>query len=200
MSFLIGSHGARLSLRPIIGCGAIAGPSRPKPSIPFRTASFLSTQARLPKTIPLIPRHVSHLSSTTTRSSPPSSAPPPTQPPHPEPESHSPTPTNLSIDPSKPTPKTSETSQAKTDWRIILKLAENIWPANSPATKVRVLGALGLLVAGKVLNVQVPFFFKGIVDGLNVPITEASTVYLLAGTAILGCESVHEATLCRGSC
>jgi len=47
--------------------------------------------------------------------------------------------------------------------------------------------ALGLLVAGKLLNVQVPFFFKQIVDSLNVPITESTTVWVLAGASIAGC-------------
>lgn len=81
-----------------------------------------------------------------------------------------------------------EKSQAQADWRIIKKLAGNIWPKNSPAVKFRVGGALALLIAGKVLNVQVPFFFKQIVDALNVPITESSTVWVLAGASIAGCK------------
>ncbi|WWD04175.1 iron-sulfur clusters transporter ATM1, mitochondrial [Kwoniella europaea PYCC6329] len=85
------------------------------------------------------------------------------------------------------TPKDlSHSVQDKTDWRIIVKLAENIWPKNNPKVKIRVIGALGLLVAGKILNVQVPFFFKTIVDSLNVPITESSTVWVLAGASIAG--------------
>ncbi|WVO24643.1 iron-sulfur clusters transporter ATM1, mitochondrial [Cryptococcus decagattii] len=77
-------------------------------------------------------------------------------------------------------------SQDKTDWSIIVKLAGNIWPKNNPNVKLRVIGALTLLVAGKVLNVQVPFFFKTIVDSLNVPITESTTVWVLAGASIAG--------------
>ena len=92
------------------------------------------------------------------------------------------------LDPHQVTATKSEKSQAQTDWRIVMKLAENIWPRNSPKTKIRVLGALALLVGGKVLNVQVPFFFKDIVDSLNVPITSSTTVWVLAGTAIAGCE------------
>ncbi|WRT69765.1 iron-sulfur clusters transporter ATM1, mitochondrial [Kwoniella shivajii] len=80
----------------------------------------------------------------------------------------------------------SASSQDKTDWRIILKLAHNIWPKNNPKVKIRVMGALALLIAGKILNVQVPFFFKTIVDSLNVPITESSTVWVLAGASIAG--------------
>ncbi|WWC73639.1 iron-sulfur clusters transporter ATM1, mitochondrial [Kwoniella pini CBS 10737] len=80
----------------------------------------------------------------------------------------------------------SDSSQDKTDWKIIVKLAGNIWPKNNPKVKIRVIGALGLLVAGKILNVQVPFFFKTIVDSLNVPLTESSTVWILAGASIAG--------------
>jgi hypothetical protein len=42
-----------------------------------------------------------------------------------------------------------------------------------------------------VLNVQVPFFFKDIVDAMNVPITEGSTVWILAGASVAGCESTY---------
>ncbi|KAK8849736.1 iron-sulfur clusters transporter ATM1, mitochondrial [Kwoniella newhampshirensis] len=85
-----------------------------------------------------------------------------------------------------PVASTTEKSQDKTDWSIIVKLAGNIWPKDNPKVKLRVLGALGLLVAGKVLNVQVPFFFKAIIDGLNVPITDSTTVWVLAGASIAG--------------
>jgi ATP-binding cassette subfamily B (MDR/TAP) protein 7 len=69
-----------------------------------------------------------------------------------------------------------------------MQLARNVWPKDSPGVKIRVAGALGLLVAGKLLNVQVPFFFKQIVDSLNVPITESTTVWVLAGASIAGCK------------
>lgn len=98
-------------------------------------------------------------------------------------------PTTTSVNPDAPTAPVSEKSQALTDWRIILKLAENIWPRDSPKTKIRVLAAMALLVGGKVLNVQVPFFFKDIVDSLNVPITSGTSVWILAGASIAGCKS-----------
>ena len=50
----------------------------------------------------------------------------------------------------------------------------------------------------QLLNVQVPFFFKNIVDQLNIPLAELSselTVYTLAGTAIVGCPSSRRASL-----
>ncbi|GHJ88227.1 hypothetical protein NliqN6_4629 [Naganishia liquefaciens] len=84
--------------------------------------------------------------------------------------------------------KVSDKEQRLTDWAIVRKLAGNIWPSGPGSTeiKIRVVGALGLLVAGKILNVQVPFFFKQIVDAMNVEITASSTVWLLAGSAIAG--------------
>ena len=69
---------------------------------------------------------------------------------------------------------------------------------------------LGLLIVGKViqtklqkrfmehfqvLNVQVPFLFKGIVDALNVPITADTTVWVVAGSLIAGCKSFRYSTL-----
>lgn len=39
----------------------------------------------------------------------------------------------------------------------------------------------------QVLNVQVPQIFKWVVDSLNVDITSASTVWVLAGSLIIGC-------------
>jgi ATP-binding cassette subfamily B (MDR/TAP) protein 7 len=97
-------------------------------------------------------------------------------------------PSTIGINPDQPSKEISEKSQAKADWRIIIQLARNVWPKNSPGVKIRVAGALGLLVAGKLLNVQVPFFFKHIVDSLNVPITESTTVWVLAGASIAGCK------------
>lgn len=92
------------------------------------------------------------------------------------------------VDPDQVSKAITEKQQAKADWRIIIQLARNVWPKNSPGIKVRVAGALGLLIAGKLLNVQVPFFFKQIVDSLNVPITESTTVWVLAGASIAGCK------------
>lgn len=48
--------------------------------------------------------------------------------------------------------KVSDKEQRLTDWAIVRKLAGNIWPSGPGSTeiKIRVVGALGLLVAGKV--------------------------------------------------
>ena len=80
--------------------------------------------------------------------------------------------------------------QRMQDMQIIRRLIPNIWPKGDISTKSRVVIALTLLVAGKLLNVQVPFFFKSIVDSLNIPVAELSTnqtVWTVAGTVIVGC-------------
>ncbi|AOA69723.1 ATP-binding cassette (ABC) transporter [Komagataella phaffii CBS 7435] len=65
---------------------------------------------------------------------------------------------------SKPDRKLPQLSQLK----IIKDLMAYLWPKDNLAAKVRVVIALSLLVAAKLLNVQVPFFFKSIVDNMNI--------------------------------
>ncbi|KAI0081011.1 P-loop containing nucleoside triphosphate hydrolase protein [Panus rudis PR-1116 ss-1] len=76
--------------------------------------------------------------------------------------------------------------QRRKDWAIIKRLAKHIWPRNDWNTKARVLLGFALLITGKLLNVQVPIFFKKIIDALNIPITDDSTVWVVAGALILG--------------
>lgn len=40
------------------------------------------------------------------------------------------------------------------------------------------------------LNVQVPQLFKSVIDALNLDIMADSTVWVVAGSLILGCESI----------
>ncbi|KIO26315.1 hypothetical protein M407DRAFT_24402 [Tulasnella calospora MUT 4182] len=79
-----------------------------------------------------------------------------------------------------------QSEQRQADWRILKELSTNIWPKGQWDVKTRVLLALGLLVAGKVTTVQVPFLFKTIVDSLNVEFTAASTAWTVAGFVIVG--------------
>ncbi|ORX37664.1 hypothetical protein BD324DRAFT_622810 [Kockovaella imperatae] len=169
----------------------IAAPNRPRtqderlpipePSPPSSPASTRLTTSSLTSASP------SPSSFASSSSSPPSSPSSSSLSSAPPPPGSSPTPTPTpTLNPDAVSATKSEKSQAEADWKIILKLAENIWPKNSPGTKIRVLGALGLLIGGKVLNVQVPFFFKQIVDSLNVPITSETTVWVLAGASIAG--------------
>ncbi|SCV72040.1 BQ2448_4734 [Microbotryum intermedium] len=90
------------------------------------------------------------------------------------------------------TTQVSEKEQSRRDWEIIKKLVPNVWPKNDWSTKTRVLLALGLLVGAhdskQLLNIQVPFFFKNIIDTLNVEIdpTTGGGVFAIAGTVIVG--------------
>lgn len=97
--------------------------------------------------------------------------------------------------------------QRKADWAIMKEMAKYLWPkvskdliTVSPCShhhvkdklgiKIRVGLALGLLVSAKVLNVYVPFFFKAIIDGLNVDfLSVGGTVWTVAGSLVVGCES-----------
>jgi len=90
-------------------------------------------------------------------------------------------------DPLVPDDKTVQ-EQRKADWAIMKEMAHYLWPKGKGSldTKIRVSVALALLVGGKLLNVQVPFYFKSIVDALNVNIGETGgTAATIAGSMIL---------------
>lgn len=74
------------------------------------------------------------------------------------------------------------------DFKIISKLLENVWPKGDWKTRGTVVAGFILLIAGKILNVQVPQIFKLVIDALNVDIAAPSTVWVVAGSLILGCE------------
>ncbi|KAF8324651.1 iron-sulfur clusters transporter ATM1 [Amanita rubescens] len=97
-----------------------------------------------------------------------------------------PTPPPPPASPPPPSPEPTLAQQRKSDWAIIKRLLENVWPRGDWKTRGTVLFSFGLLVGSKLLNVQVPLLFKEVVDGLNVDITAQSTVWVLAGSLILG--------------
>lgn len=74
------------------------------------------------------------------------------------------------------------TSQLK----MLRSLLKTIWPKNKPNFKIRVVIALLLLIGSKLLNVQVPFFFKSIIDEMNINWEQQlGTVGTVVGTLIL---------------
>ncbi|KAJ5630950.1 uncharacterized protein N7484_011050 [Penicillium longicatenatum] len=76
--------------------------------------------------------------------------------------------------------------QRKADWAIMREMAKYLWPKDDLGTKVRVGTALSLLVGAKILNVEVPFYFKSIVDSMNVDFaTLGGTAYTVAGSMII---------------
>ncbi|KAF9964041.1 Iron-sulfur clusters transporter atm1, mitochondrial [Mortierella alpina] len=82
--------------------------------------------------------------------------------------------------------KAANAEQNKLDWKIFKELSSYIWPKDDRGVKIRVVAALGLLVMGKLLNVQVPFFFKEIIDKLNVDFPVEATALSVVGAVVLG--------------
>ena len=77
-------------------------------------------------------------------------------------------------------------------WKIIRAMIGYVWPKDKLGLRIRVVVALSLLVGAKVLNVQVPFLFKYLVDHLNDKTkmldmaTPSNTVLTLATALVLG--------------
>ena len=73
----------------------------------------------------------------------------------------------------------SSKDRRETDLRILRELGKHLWPdkshPNSFALKSRVVAAVSLLVASKVINIQVPFLFKALVDSFQVDHTLLSS-------------------------
>lgn len=66
------------------------------------------------------------------------------------------------------------------------EMSRYLWPKDNLGTKLRVGLAVSLLVGGKLLNVQVPFYFKSIVDSMNMDVaTMGGAVPAVAGSMIL---------------
>ncbi|KAH9991505.1 P-loop containing nucleoside triphosphate hydrolase protein [Xylariaceae sp. FL0662B] len=94
-------------------------------------------------------------------------------------------PAEIQKDPLAAIDKTTQ-EQRKADWAIMKEMARYLWPKDSVDTKLRVSLAVSLLVGAKVLNVQVPFYFKSIVDALNIDIgATGGTAATIAGSMIL---------------
>ena len=66
------------------------------------------------------------------------------------------------------------------------EMSRYLWPKDNLGTKLRVSLAVALLIGAKVLNVQVPFYFKSIVDSMNVDVaTLGGTATAVAGSMII---------------
>lgn len=70
--------------------------------------------------------------------------------------------------------------------KILKSLIKYIWPKTSLGVKVRVVTALSLLIGAKLLNVQVPFIFKDIIDQMNIDwVNQIGTATTIVGGTIL---------------
>ena len=74
-----------------------------------------------------------------------------------------------------------ESPAPASDLRILRELGVYVWPQDRPDLRGRVVVALGLLLASKGINVQVPYLFKLAVDGLS---TGGADVALTATTGL----------------
>lgn len=80
----------------------------------------------------------------------------------------------------------SAADQRKADWAIMKEMSRYLWPKDNMGTKLRVSLAVALLIGAKVLNVQVPFYFKSIVDSMNVDFAAVGgTATTIAGSMII---------------
>ncbi|KAI4761818.1 ABC transporter-like protein [Aureobasidium sp. EXF-3400] len=89
------------------------------------------------------------------------------------------------VDPLLAEQTVSNKEQRKADWAIIKDMAHYLWPKDDFGTRFRVGLSVALLVGAKVLNVQVPFYFKSIVDSMNIDFAAVGgTAVTVAGATI----------------
>ncbi|ODV63168.1 ABCB family ABC transporter ATP-binding protein/permease [Ascoidea rubescens DSM 1968] len=70
-------------------------------------------------------------------------------------------------------------------WKIIFQLLTKLWPKKDYLSKFKITFAFALLISSKVLNVQVPFYLKSIIDSMNIDwISQVSPVSTVIGSAI----------------
>ncbi|KAF1816236.1 P-loop containing nucleoside triphosphate hydrolase protein [Eremomyces bilateralis CBS 781.70] len=66
------------------------------------------------------------------------------------------------------------------------EMTQYLWPKDKLGTRFRVSLAVGLLVGAKLLNVQVPFYFKSIVDSMNIDFAAVGgTAWTVAGSMVV---------------
>jgi hypothetical protein len=83
----------------------------------------------------------------------------------------------------------SNKEQRKADWAIMKEMSQYLWPRDNLGTRFRVGLSVGLLVGAKLLNVQVPFYFKSIVDSMNIDfLAVGGTAWTVAGSMIMACK------------
>ncbi|KAJ4383544.1 Iron-sulfur clusters transporter atm1, mitochondrial [Didymella sp. IMI 355093] len=80
----------------------------------------------------------------------------------------------------------SNKEQRKADWTIIKEMTKYLWPKDNYGTRFRVGLSVALLLSAKLLNVQVPFYFKSIVDSMNIDFAAVGgTATTVAGSMIM---------------
>jgi hypothetical protein len=83
----------------------------------------------------------------------------------------------------------SNKEQRKADWAIMKEMSQYLWPKDNMGTRARVGLSVALLVGAKLLNVQVPFYFKNIVDSMNIDfVAVGGTAWTVAGSMVMACK------------
>lgn len=83
----------------------------------------------------------------------------------------------------------SSKEQRKVDLAIMKEMSRYLWPKDSLGTRFRVGLSVALLVGAKLLNVQIPFYFKSIVDAMNIDfLAVGGTAWTVAGSMIVACK------------
>jgi ATP-binding cassette subfamily B (MDR/TAP) protein 7 len=83
----------------------------------------------------------------------------------------------------------SNKEQRKADWAIMKEMSKYLWPKDNLGTRARVGLSVALLVGAKLLNVQVPFYFKNIVDSMNIDfVAVGGTAWTVAGSMVMACK------------
>lgn len=97
-----------------------------------------------------------------------------------------------SLDPLLGERNLSNKEQRKADWTIIKEMTKYLWPKDNLGTRFRVGLSVALLLSAKLLNVQVPFYFKSIVDSMNIDFAAVGgTATTVAGSMIMACKLRH---------
>lgn len=97
-----------------------------------------------------------------------------------------------SVDPLLGERNLSNKEQRKADWTIIKEMTKYLWPKDNYGTRFRVGLSVALLLSAKLLNVQVPFYFKSIVDSMNIDFAAVGgTATTVAGSMIMACKLHH---------
>ena len=68
-------------------------------------------------------------------------------------------------------------------WPALAGLLPYLWPKDSRELRARVVVSVALLIFAKLINVAIPFFYKGVIDGLTGP--EAGAMIALPLAALL---------------
>lgn len=63
-------------------------------------------------------------------------------------------------------------------------IAPFLWPANEPMLRARVVTAVALMVGAKIINVQVPFIYKAVIDALT-PVSGAAAATTIMALPLL---------------